>query len=173
MQLSASSVLVACVGNILLGDDGFGVAVARRLERRAWPAGVDIREFGIRGIDFLYALLDGYAAAILVDAVPRGGRAGSLYVLAPEPPSTGDACPLALDAHRLDPARVLGFVHAMGGRLAHFRVVGCEPGCIAADDEPTMGLSDAVEAAIEPAVELVATLIDRAMRVAQGSACDA
>jgi hydrogenase maturation protease len=174
--VNASSLLVACVGNVLRGDDGFGVAVARCLERRAWPAGVDIRDFGIRGIDFFYALLDGYGASILVDTVARGGPPGRLYVIEPDAPSAAGAHPLAFDAHRLDPARVMGFVRAMGGCLQHFRVVGCEPALMAADDEPKMGLSEAVEAAVEPAVELVAHLVEhtvRAIRGAEGSACHA
>jgi hydrogenase maturation protease len=163
MDLTSSRTLVACVGNVLLGDDGFGVAVARRLVRRAWPSGVDIREFGIRGIDFVYALLDGYDTAILVDAVARGGPPGRLYVLEPEVPAASDAGPIGFDPHRLDPARVMAFVRAITDRLTLLRVVGCEPAQIPSDAEPTMGLSEAVQASVEPAVDLVASLVEHAM----------
>ena len=78
-------ILIAGIGNIFLGDDAFGVEVARRLVRRRLPDGVRVVDFGIRGLDLTYALLDGYEAVILVDAAPRGGPPGTLYVL--EPPA--------------------------------------------------------------------------------------
>src|SRR5947209_6163179 len=73
--------LVAGVGNIFLGDDAFGVEVVQRLLRRPQPDGVRVVDFGIRGLDLSYALLDGYEAVILVDAAPRGAPAGTLHVL--------------------------------------------------------------------------------------------
>src|ERR1700758_4827464 len=78
-------ILVAGVGNIFLGDDAFGVEVVQRLARRALPDGVRVVDFGIRGLDLVYALLDGYETVVLVDAAPRGGSPGTLYVLEPEP----------------------------------------------------------------------------------------
>src|SRR5947209_3209759 len=75
----------AGVGNIFLGDDAFGVEVAQRLARRPLPAGVRVVDFGIRGLDLTYALLDPYDAVVLVDAAPRGNAPGTLYVLEPEP----------------------------------------------------------------------------------------
>ena len=84
-------VLIACIGNIFLGDDGFGVEVARRLANRrlagrrsagpTLPDDVRVVDFGIRGLDLVYALLDGYETAILVDATPRGGEPGTLYLI--------------------------------------------------------------------------------------------
>jgi len=159
VDLSASRVLVACVGNVLLGDDGFGVAVARRLSARTWPEGVHVRDFGIRGFDFVCALLEGYAATILVDAVTRGGPPGRLYVFEPDCGTAPDPRTAGFDPHRMDPARVLGLVRAMGGRVGLFRVVGCEPAVVAGEDEPRMGLTEAVEAAVGPAVEIVARLV--------------
>ena len=74
-------ILIACVGNIFLGDDAFGVEVAQRLMRGGLPDSVRVVDFGIRGLDLTYALLDGYETVILVDATPRGGPPGTLYVL--------------------------------------------------------------------------------------------
>ena len=79
------AILVAGIGNVFLGDDGFGVAVAGRLGRGAsCPPGVDVVDFGIRGMDLAYALHDGYDAVVLLDAVPRGGAPGTLYVIEPD-----------------------------------------------------------------------------------------
>src|SRR5439155_18140778 len=121
-------ILVAGVGNIFLGDDAFGVEVAQRLARRALPDGVRVVDFGIRGLDLTYALLDGYAVVILVDALPRGGPPGTLYVLevTDEPPPAEDAGPL-IETHNMDPVKVLRLAAAMGARVERLLVVGCEP----------------------------------------------
>ena len=70
-------ILIAGIGNIFLGDDAFGVEVAQRLTRLAWPDHVHVKDFGIRGFDLCYALMDDYDAFILIDAVPRGGEPGT------------------------------------------------------------------------------------------------
>src|SRR5881227_271903 len=98
-------VLVAGVGNIFLGDDAFGVEVAQRLLRRGLPDAVRVVDFGIRGLDLTYALLDGYEAVILVDAAPRGGPPGTLYVLEPERGGAPDVA--AIETHGMDPVKVL------------------------------------------------------------------
>jgi hydrogenase maturation protease len=162
-------VLVAGVGNVFFGDDGFGVEVARRLLQRSWPDAVTIRDFGIRGMDFAYALLSGYDAAILVDTVRRGQPPGTLYVLEAAESTAVDDDPLPLDTHAMDPARVLRFVRAMGADPGQLHVVGCEPATFGADDdEPTMGLSPEVEHAVAPAMKLVETLIARVSAVIGG-----
>jgi hydrogenase maturation protease len=146
-------ILVAGVGNVFLGDDGFGVEVSRRLAKRALPEGVRVVDFGIRGLDLTYALLDGWDAAILVDAAPRGGEPGTLYVIEPKPDPQVVA---AVEPHAMDPAKVLSLVREMGGTPPVMRVVACEP---AAAGEFEMGLSPAVEAAVDPAVALVEELV--------------
>src|SRR5262249_56961070 len=119
-------VLVAGVGNIFLGDDAFGVEVVRRLGRRPLPDGVRVVDFGIRGLDLTYALLDGHEAVILVDALPRGGEPGTLYVLEPEIGAPlGDAPPV--EGHGMDPVKVLHLAAAMGGQVGRLLLVGCEP----------------------------------------------
>ena len=111
-------ILIAGIGNIFLGDDAFGVEVAQRLAKRPLPEGVRVVDFGIRGIDLTYALLEGVDVAILVDAVPRGEAPGTVYLIEPEAgPDVNDADEgsLLLEAHNLDPARVLRLVRSQGG----------------------------------------------------------
>ncbi|HEY8212368.1 MAG TPA: hydrogenase maturation protease [Myxococcaceae bacterium] len=150
-------ILVAGIGNIFLGDDAFGVEVVRRLASCALPAGVRVVDFGIRGMDLAYALLEDYSAVILVDAAPRGRPPGTLYEIEPEPPAEGRA---AVEPHAVVPHQILGLVRAMGGTLPPLRLVGCEPGALL-DGEPRMGLSPEVAGAIEPAVALVQDVIGR------------
>jgi hydrogenase maturation protease len=158
--MSPPRILVAGIGNVFLGDDGFGVAVAQHLARHGLPKHVRLMDAGIRGIDLTYALMDGYDAAILVDTTARGGSPGTLYVLEPEP---GDASaqepPSLIDAHGMDPARVLAFVRASGASLRCLRVIGCEPASFGTPDEPQLKLSAAVRNAVPAAAELVVELI--------------
>jgi hydrogenase maturation protease len=148
-------VLVAGVGNMFLGDDGFGPAVAAALRTRTWPAGVAIADFGIRGVDLAFALTSGIDAAILIDAVARGGAPGTLYVIEP----AAAAGPPELQPHALDPARVLALAASLGTPPAYVRVVGVEPACLDDDGDLAVGLSDPIARAIGPAVELVARLV--------------
>lgn len=144
-------ILVAGVGNIFLGDDGFGVEVVRRLAEVELPDGVDVRDFGIRGIHLAYEL-SAYDTTILVDASPRGGPPGSLYALELE-----EGEPLAvIDAHGMTPDAVLDLVGVVGGEMRRVLLVGCEPG----DVSPGMELSPPVAEAIEPAVRLVREIVE-------------
>src|SRR5690242_11935071 len=122
-------ILVACVGNIFLGDDAFGVEVARRLARRELPDGVRVGDFGIRGLDLTYALLDGYEAVVLVDAAPRGGPPGTLYVLdvAGEGLPDAEGAAPVIETHGMDPVKVLRLAAALGGPVGRLLLVACEP----------------------------------------------
>jgi hydrogenase maturation protease len=158
-----TGILIACVGNIFLGDDAFGVEVARRLAGRALPERVRVRDFGIRGLDLAYELLDGaYAAAILVDAVPRGGTPGTLYTIKPdlEDESLDDRQAALVETHGMDPMKVLRLVKVMGGDLARVTLVGCEP-LAWGPEEGAMGLSSPVEAAVDEAVCLIESLVGK------------
>lgn len=148
-------VLVAGVGNVFLGDDGFGVEVARRLVREPLPAGTRVVDFGIRGVHLAYELLEPIDLFVLVDATHRGGAPGTLYLIDPTAdPTTGrERSP---DAHAMDPCAVFAAVTHLGGRLPHSRVVGCEPECV----DEGIGLSPRVEEAIEPAIGMIRRLID-------------
>jgi hydrogenase maturation protease len=158
-----SRILIAGIGNIFLGDDAFGSEVARRMRDHPLPDGVRVVDFGIRGLDLAYALLDDPDAAILVDAVPRGGPPGTLYVMEPDP-VVGDepsADAPIVEAHAMDPVRVLRMTAAMGGRPRRVLVVGCEPATLGSDEDPTMGLSPPVEAAVDEAIRLIELLVER------------
>ncbi|TVT38211.1 hydrogenase maturation protease, partial [Amycolatopsis rhizosphaerae] len=150
-------VLVAGVGNIFLGDDGFGVEVAQRLAREAGqhlPPGVRVADYGIRGLHLAYELLYGYDRVILVDAVKRGGEPGTLYVI--EAVEDGfDAPAGAVDAHGMAPEAVLRLRRMLGGEGFPVLVVGCEPATVAEG----VGLSPAVAQAVPRAIELVTGLL--------------
>src|SRR5207248_2243591 len=129
------------------------------------PDGVRVVDFGIRGLDLTYSLLDSYEAVVLVDALPRGGPPGTLYVLevTDEPPPAEDAGPL-IETHNMDPVKVLRLAAAMGARVERLLVVGCEPVPLSDDEDMPMGLSDPVRAAVEEAVPLVESLAARLLR---------
>ena len=151
-------ILVAGIGNIFLGDDGFGVAVARRLGRRELPAGVEVADFGIRGMDLAYALQADYDAVVFVDAAPRGETPGTLTVLEPEL----DPDEVAIDTHGMDPVRVLGLARALGRVPPRVLVVACEPERIVhgEHDEDLVGeLSARARAAVDEAVPLIEALV--------------
>lgn len=145
-------VLVAGVGNMFLGDDGFGVEVARRLQQSNLPSSVEVVDAGIAGLHLAYKLADGYDLFIAVDAVSRGEPPGTLCVLEPR---LDDEAGTA-DAHAIDLRAVFAMVRTLGGRLGRVLVVGCEPAYI----QERMGLSPEVEASIEPAVRRVRQLAE-------------
>lgn len=159
--MSGANVLVAGIGNVFLGDDGFGVEVVRRLAGRSLPEGVTVRDFGIRGLDLAYALAD-YDVAILVDVVPRDGEPGTLFVIDAAEAAEG---PVGVDTHGMDPAKVLAFARNVGPMPEEIYVVGCQPGFVPEPDaeELVVELSDAAEAAVEGAIEEVERLALRAI----------
>ena len=157
----SSKILVACIGNIFLGDDAFGVEVAKRLAESPLPEGVTVIDFGIRSYDLAYALMQDWELVILVDALPGGGAPGTLYAFEPELPADGDI-PASFDAHTMNPVSVLQMVHALGGNVGHLLVVGCEPESVEPKDDGTMGLSARVAGALDEAVRMIHELIIRA-----------
>jgi hydrogenase maturation protease len=156
------SILVACIGNIFQGDDAFGCEVAKVLMRRAPLEDVRVVDFGIRGLDLTYALMDAPELTILVDAVSRGGEPGTLYVIEPELEDEGEQ---AIDAHSMDPVQVLRAVRGMGGRLGHILLLGCEPADLGGE-EGRMGLTPPVTAAVELAADMVASLVAKELQEA-------
>jgi hydrogenase maturation protease len=152
------NILVAGIGNVFLGDDGFGVAVADRLSRRELAPHVRVADFGIRGLDLAYALAD-YDAVVLVDAVPRGGAPGTLYVIEPEL----EAQDIVPEAHGMDPVKVLALARELGDVPSRVLIVGCEPRTAPRweDDDVVAELSEPVRASIDEAVRLVESLVSQ------------
>ena len=151
-------ILVAAVGNLWLRDDGFGSAVAKGLREREQPSGVSIADFGTGGLDLAYEVMRGYDALVLVDISKQGGEPGTLYVMEADPESVeagiedGDL----IDPHDMNPQSVLRFVKSVNGWPGKVMIVACEP----AEIDGGLGLSPAVEAAVERAVELVGETIE-------------
>lgn len=158
-----STILVACVGNIFLGDDAFGVEVALSLSRRRLLESVLVKDFGIRGFDLAYALLDPWDAVIIVDALPRGEAPGTLYTVESNLAGLGSpASPnMAMDPHGMDPVRVLNLAASMGTISAQVFVVGCEPNDFGDELEGRMGLSPPVQSVVEEASNMVEALAGR------------
>jgi len=149
-------ILVAGVGNVFLRDDAFGVEVVRLLAERPQPPGVQIQDYGIRGVHLVYELLDGYDLFVLIDAAPRGEAPGTVSVLEVELPSP-EAQPV-IDAHSLTPDAIFGLLSSLGGHPGRNLVVACEP----AEVDAGMGLSDPVREALPHAVRAVEEILAQA-----------
>ena len=166
-------ILIACIGNIFFGDDGFGVEVAQRLlSRQARPHAdrVQVVDFGIRGLELAYTLLDDeYDTLVLVDTVARGSQPGTLYLIEPDlsdlAPTQGvEAGRVALDSHSMDPLKVLTFARTLGARSIRTLLVGCEPSTMGVGEdgeEMSMGLSQPVQKVVEQAVSMIDSLVER------------
>lgn len=154
-------ILIAGIGNIFLGDDGFGVEVVRRLAFCQLPADVRVVDFGIRGLDLTYALQDGYETTILVDVCPHSEEPGTVYVIEPNLDSAGDGADQSVvDAHSMNPMKVIRLARAMNAPIKRMLLVGCEPETLGGE-EGAMGLSASVEAAVDVAVQQISSLVNR------------
>jgi hydrogenase maturation protease len=148
--------LVAGVGNVFFGDDGFGSVAARRLLERELPDHVRVVDFGIGSIHLSFELLGGYDTVIIVDGVVRGGEPGTIYVLEPDLDAARTYAEPA-DAHTVDPDAVVAMVAASPACPCRVLVVGCEP----ASTAPVMELSAPVAAAVDRACDAVIEIVDR------------
>lgn len=154
------SILVAGIGNIFQGDDAFGCEVARVLSVQPLPASVRVVDFGIRGLDLSYALMDKPDLTILVDATLRGGVPGTVYTIEPEIERLGSDHETALNAHAMNPVSVFRMVQAMGGEMGRILLVGCEPADLGGEDG-RMGLTAPVAEAVHVAANVVTALISK------------
>lgn len=151
-------ILIAGIGNIFFGDDGFGVEVVQQLARRPWPEEVQLMDAGIRSYDLAYALSSGFDAAILLDAAPRGAQPGTVYLLELDRGELSRLANEVVNAHRLDPASVLQMAERLGGCPERLYLVGCEPAELEPPDGQA-GLSQPVAAAVSIAAEMTAALV--------------
>lgn len=157
-------VLVAGIGNIFLGDDGFGSEVVRRMSTKDLPSRVRVADYGIRGMHLAYDLVAGeYDLTVLVDATMRGDAPGTVYVVEldlpgdpKQPPGEMVTPAQILDAHGMQPDVVLNLVALLGGDPGRVLLVGCEPAVL----DHRMGLSPAVAAAVDTAAGAVADIVD-------------
>ncbi len=147
-------ILVAGIGNAFMGDDGFGGQVAQRLEQRELPAGVSVFDFGTGGLDLAYEVMRGYDALVIVDINRQGEPPGTVFVMEPDPSDVegGIEDGAVIDPHAMDPQTVLRFVKSVGGWPGKVVIVACEPSAVG---EVAWGLSEAVEGALDRAVEVV------------------
>ncbi|KJY46624.1 protease [Streptomyces sp. NRRL S-444] len=157
-------ILIAGIGNVFLGDDGFGVETVRRLAEAGCglPEHVEVVDIGVRGVHLAYQLLDGYDTLVLVDATARGGAPGTLYLI--EAAEAGSIAPQGpvLDGHQMSPDAVLALLDTLcagtgGTPPRRIWVVGCEPACL----DEGIGLSAPVAAAVPEAVRMVLDLVRR------------
>jgi len=163
----SQGILIVGIGNIFLGDDGFGVEVVRRLGDLPLPAGVRVADFGTRGLHLAFELLDRAAdTTILVDATPRGGDPGTVYLIEPDLGRLADlaATPGLADAHAMTPDAVFALLRSLGGTPGRVLIVGCEP--LRCEEE--MGLSPPVEQAVGEAVTMVLEVVAREQRDRRG-----
>jgi hydrogenase maturation protease len=167
-------VLIAGIGNIFLGDDGFGTETARRLGELDLPDGVQVADYGVSGMHLAYDLVGGFDVTILLDATQRGeGEPGTLYLIELDADEIANEITVDdqlgegrfVDAHGMHPESVLGLLKMLGGEAGRVLLVGCEP----ADLYPGIGLSSVVEAAIPAAVDMVVDLLGEVMPSQDGA----
>lgn len=156
-------ILLAGIGNIFFGDDAFGCEVAQRLTLRAWPPEVVVRDFGIRGLDLAYALVDAHDLVILVDAVPHGQAPGTIYVIEPDiaDEQTAKNAAGSWNAHSLDPVNVLNLAKSLGAALKNIVLLGCEPSPWSEDCNNVSELSAPVRAAVDDVVQYLSATLPR------------
>lgn len=168
----AGRVLIAGVGNIFFADDAFGVETVRRLTEKQLPQNVDVMDFGIRGYDLAYAIMHDYDAVILIDAIQRGKRPGTISVL----DLNGDIETFSrksshleteiVNAHGLDPYQVVQMAKRFGGQMPRVFLVGCEPQTLESDD--VFGLSSIVLASIPRAIVAIESLLSHLLTTVNG-----
>ena len=148
-----SRTLVAGIGNIFLGDDGFGSEVVRHVPVQPDTSGVRVVDYGIGGMHLAYDLLDDWDALVIVDAIPSRGKPGALHVF--EADHESQSVTPAMDAHSMDPAAVFASLRALGGAPPYTVVIGCEAGSV----EEGIGFTEAVTDAVPQAIHVVAEVI--------------
>jgi hydrogenase maturation protease len=167
----SEQVLVAGIGNIFLGDDGFGSEVVRHLQAADQPLPADVRlvDYGIRGVHLCYDLLDGYAALILIDALPTNARPGdgrpsevTVLAVGAEDLASSDA---GHDPHGMNPVAVLAGLPALGGTLPPTYVVGAQP----MELGEGIGLSEPLRRAVPVAAAAVRELLAERPWAARGA----
>jgi hydrogenase maturation protease len=164
-------ILVAGIGNAWLKDDGFGGEVVKRLESRELPEGAAVFDFGTGGLDLAYEVMRGYDALVLIDVSRQGGAPGTLYVMEAQKDDVeaGIEDGQMINPHAMDPQTVLRFVKTLGAWPGKVVIVACEPAEV---EEMGMGLSPAVQSAVDAAVGVVIETIEELRTDAAYAAVD-
>ena len=143
------------MGNVLRGDDGFGIRVIEQMRAgSALPIGTELYEAGAAGIALVQKLMDGFDACIIVDAAKRGGLPGALYCIEPRIAETSQR----IGMHELDPGNLLALARAVGALPPTVLLIGCEP---EQTEELSQELSPPVAASIDQAIEMARREIQR------------
>jgi hydrogenase maturation protease len=159
-------ILVAGIGNIFLGDDGFGSEVARQLIGEGLPPEVDVADFGIRSYDLAYAMMDGYDVTILVDATAHGQTPGTVSLIEPDLNEFDQLDASTTDAHAMGPTAAFRILNAIGGSGGKFYLVGCEPAILEAEDGRIV-LSEQVATAVPRAIALLKSLLANLLEISK------
>jgi hydrogenase maturation protease len=149
-------ILIAGIGNIFHGDDGFGCEVIRELAHKKNSDEVVVTDFGIRSYDLAYALTGDYDATILVDAASRAAKPGTVYLIEPDLGRLNELESTSVDAHSMNPVAVLQLAQSLGTISGKLFLVGCEPAVLESDE---IGLSASVTAALPTAIEMIDSLV--------------
>jgi hydrogenase maturation protease len=149
------SILIAGIGNIFFGDDAFGCEVAQQLIREPLPDGVRAFDYGIRSYDLAYAILEPNDAVILIDAVPRGEEAGTVFLLELDINKLDNAGIESVNAHTMNPVAVMQLVRSLGGSPRKLYLIGCEPAVLETEE---LGLSEKVRSAVPLALDMIREL---------------
>ena len=171
--MTKHKILIVGVGNVLHGDDGFGIEVVNRLmQKQDLPEEVKVMETGIGGMSLIQELMYGYDALAVVDAYKNNGEPGKLYMLEPLLPDMSDMNAHELrdyfaDTHYATPMRALNLLEHIGDLPKHIRIIGCEPEEL---DDLRIGLSPAVQTAIEPAVQMITDWVDNTIAMHHSNA---
>lgn len=164
-------ILIAGIGNIFFGDDAFGCAVATELLERPLPPEVRVVDFGIRSYDLAYAMLEGPEVTIFIDAISRGQPPGTVFLIEPEINELDMGSGEVVNAHSMNPLRVLQLLRSLGGQPGRLYLVGCEPAELE-PEEGAMGLSATVRAAIPQALQTIETLVRDLLTETPGTASE-
>lgn len=168
--MSNVQILVAGIGNIFFGDDGFGVTVAQKLLQTELPESVRVVDYGIRSYDLAYAILDEYDAVVLVDATQQGHEPGTVYLIEPDLSQLHKLNGEIVNAHSMNPVRVLHMVQSMGGQPERIYLVGCEPAVLETENG-YIGLSDVVQTAVPQAIQMIRNLINKLQQQKDTTLC--
>ena len=155
--------VVLGLGNMLMADDGVGLAALARLEEEWFvPRDVSLVDGGTWGMNLL-PVIESAERLLIFDAIDRGGDAGTVYRL------TGDEIPRFLaqkvSPHQIYLREILALADLRGTLPGELVALGIQPARI----EMSTSLTPTVAAQLDQLVRMgAATLQDWGIHVRQG-----